>query len=362
MSDSIKLDKNKVIILQKKLKEQAIDIAFLSKNDARYFIGIKTDGCVIIPKKNRPIIFLNKLELDNFNNKINSEFIIKDISNIKSVLENKKIGLNHDILTANQIKSFKNKKDISKILTEIKQQKSEHDIKCIRKSCKIAQEIIAKTISNIGNHLKTEYDIYQYLKIETAINDCELAFDPIVASGKRAAIPHAKPSKQKLAKGFLVIDFGVKYEGYCSDISRTIYVGNPSKKEIELYDIVLKTQVKSIKHLKNIIGRDAKEIDKYARKILGEYESKFIHGLGHGVGLDIHEPPFISSQSNHKILPGQIITIEPGIYDINKKYGIRIEDDILIKEKSVEILTNKLSKDLIILCNFFNKTNNKLKN
>jgi len=248
--------------------------------------------------------------------------------------------------TALNIKS--RKKDISDFISKLRQVKTKQEIATIKKACNISCEIIEKTIKKINKTLFTEKEIRIFLEKETIINGCSLAFHPIVASGKNAAIPHAKIT-DKLNKGFLIIDFGVKYKGYCSDISRTIYIGKPTQKEIELYNLVLRVQENSIKQVKNFINRKVSLLDDYSRKEFGKYKDKFIHSLGHGFGLEIHEQPFLSKNSDDILLHNQIITIEPGFYDLKQKIGIRIEDDILIKENFIEVLTKNLSKKLIVV-------------
>ena len=167
----------------------------------------------------------------------------------------------------------------------------------------------------------------------------ELSFEPIVAINENAAKPHAVVTEKKLKKGdLLLLDAGIKYQRYCSDRTRTIYVGNNismSKnqkfpREIQkVYDVVLKAQEEAIKAVK--VGIKAKELDKIARNIIEKagYGKYFVHSLGHGVGLDIHEWPFINSRNEIRLKEGMVFTIEPGIY-IPGKFGIRIEDMIAI--------------------------------
>ena len=167
----------------------------------------------------------------------------------------------------------------------------------------------------------------------------ELSFEPIVAINENAAKPHAVVTEKKLKKGdLLLLDAGIKYQRYCSDRTRTIYVGNNismsknqkfSREIQKVYDVVLKAQEEAIKAVK--VGIKAKELDKIARNIIEKagYGKYFVHSLGHGVGLDIHEWPFINSRNEIRLKEGMVFTIEPGIY-IPGKFGIRIEDMIAI--------------------------------
>jgi Xaa-Pro aminopeptidase len=158
----------------------------------------------------------------------------------------------------------------------------------------------------------------------------------VVAMQENAAEIHHKPDSTKLKKGFLVVDFGVKYKDLCSDCTRTFYLGKPSKKEKKLYDLVLNAQETGLKEAK--IGAYNSDIDAIVRAVLVDYLFNFIHGTGHGVGKKVHKAPRVSPRSKSLLKNGDIITIEPGIYFKNK-FGIRIEDTVFIGKKT-KILTN----------------------
>ena len=175
-----------------------------------------------------------------------------------------------------------------------------------------------------------------------------LSFEPIVAINENAAKPHAEVSEKVLKRGdLLLLDAGIKYQRYCSDRTRTIYVdenismakNQKFPKEIQkVYDVVLKAQEEAIKAVK--VGIKAKELDKIARDIIEKagYGKYFVHSLGHGVGLDIHEWPFINSKNETILKEGMVFTIEPGIY-IPGEFGIRIEDMVAINYNGeVEVL------------------------
>ena len=175
-----------------------------------------------------------------------------------------------------------------------------------------------------------------------------LSFEPIVAINENAAKPHAEVSEKILKKGdLLLLDAGIKHKRYCSDRTRTIYIGENISVEKnqkfpkhiqKVYDVVLKAQEKAIQSVR--IGMKAKELDKIARDIIEDagYGKYFVHSLGHGVGLDIHEFPFINSRNKTRLKEGMVFTIEPGIY-IPGEFGIRIEDMVAINyDGKVEVL------------------------
>jgi len=172
------------------------------------------------------------------------------------------------------------------------------------------------------------------------------AFDTIISSGYRSALPHGVASDKRIERGDLVvIDLGALYRHYNSDITRTIVVGKPSEKQKEIYEIVLEAQKSAVEKAKP--GMTAKELDSIARNIIAEYGygDYFIHSLGHGVGLEIHEPPRISQYDETVLKEGMVITIEPGIY-IPKLGGVRIEDTVVITKDGAKRLT-KMERELI---------------
>ena len=174
------------------------------------------------------------------------------------------------------------------------------------------------------------------------------SFDAIVASGWRGALPHGIASDKVIEKGDMVtLDFGCVYEGFCSDITRTIAVGEPSGEMKKVYQIVLDSQLKAINGARS--GISTIELDKIARDHITSfgYGEKFGHGLGHGLGILVHELPSVSRKMEMNLPEGVVVTIEPGIY-IEGVGGVRIEDDVLIKNGSCEVL-NKAPKELIIL-------------
>ncbi len=211
----------------------------------------------------------------------------------------------------------------------------------IKKACEISCEILKECFSNF--YFETEIEIAQYLKEKTEERDCKLAFPPLIVSGNNFLEIHHKPNETKLNK-FIIVDFGVRYNNYCSDVTRMLYKGRPSRKDLEIFNLILDLQETALKEIK--IGMNCFELDMMIRDGYGKSRKKFGHSLGHGIGKRIHQSPWITPRSKDKFQENDVVTIEPGWY--NKNRGIRIEDTVLIKKKRVEVLT-KLSKELIIL-------------
>lgn len=234
------------------------------------------------------------------------------------------------------------------LLTSVRRQKSEEEKQKILK----AQAIAEKAFDHILGFIKegvTEREIALELDFFMLKNGAEcVSFDTIAVSGKNTSLPHGVPSDKKIEKGdFITMDYGAVVDGYHSDMTRTLAVGEISSKQAEVYETVLSAQKKSLEVLKaGISGFDA---DKAARDIIVQagYGEFFGHGTGHGVGLQIHESPRLSPKSKHILEIGDVVTVEPGIY-IPDKFGVRIEDMAFITENGFENLT-KAPKSLIIL-------------
>lgn len=174
------------------------------------------------------------------------------------------------------------------------------------------------------------------------------SFDTIVAAGEHGAMPHAKPTDRPIQDGDLVVmDFGCIYEGYCSDMTRTIAVGQPGDQQRSVYNMVLYTQLKALNHIKE--GMRLGELDQLARETLDSfgYGQYFGHSLGHGVGIEIHEMPTVSSKSSDILRSGMVFSVEPGVY-LNQSFGVRIEDTVLMLDGELVIL-NHAPKDLIVI-------------
>jgi len=174
-----------------------------------------------------------------------------------------------------------------------------------------------------------------------------MSFPTIIASGQRSALPHGRASLQPIpADGFVVCDFGVILAGYCSDMTRTVYVGHPSEEARSAYSAVREAQQAGIEAVRP--GAKLGEVDAAARKVLQRHKlaKYFTHSTGHGVGLEIHEAPRVAANQEDELRPGMVITIEPGVY-LPDKWGIRIEDMVAVTETGCEILT-PTTKELIV--------------
>lgn len=248
--------------------------------------------------------------------------------------------------TASSRCNFYSAEEILKHVYVIKDQQA---IKCIQKAVEIAETALNMLLPTIKIG-KTEKEIANQLIINLLAtgSDPDLPFSPIVASGPNSADPHAIPGDRKLQAGdLLIIDWGARYDGYVSDITRTFIMGKMDEQYVKIADIVHQANQSARKMIKP--GITASQIDAAARGKIEEsgFGDRFIHRTGHGIGLREHEDPYISSTDHTVLAEGMVFTIEPGIY-LPEMGGVRIEDDVLVTSNGEKPLTN-LPRDLICL-------------
>jgi Xaa-Pro dipeptidase len=235
---------------------------------------------------------------------------------------------------------------IDDVIKELRIIKTKEELEVIEAACKIADMAMMAALEEISEG-KREREVAAKMEYVMKMNGAEKpAFDTIIASGWRSALPHGIASDKRIEKGDLVvIDEGALYRHYHSDMTRTIVVGSPNEKQREIYEIVLEAQKKGVEMARP--GMTAKELDTIVRDVIAEYGygDYFIHSTGHGVGLEIHEWPRVSQMDETVLKPGMVITVEPGIY-IPKFGGVRIEDTIVITENGARRLT-KTERELI---------------
>ncbi|MFJ7974611.1 M24 family metallopeptidase [Peribacillus sp. JNUCC 23] len=233
-------------------------------------------------------------------------------------------------------------------LRELRMVKTEDEMKKIREACRLADYAIEIGVSEIKEG-KTEMEILAAIEYEMKKAGVQnMSFSTMVLTGANAASPHGTPGATKVKRGDLVLfDLGVVYEGYCSDITRTVAYGDISDKQREIYETVLKAEEAAIAASKP--GVSCAEIDLTARNIIRDkgYGDYFPHRLGHGLGISVHEFPSLTETNPLLLKSGMVYTIEPGIYVPNVA-GVRIEDDIYVTENGAEVLT-KYPKTLQII-------------
>ncbi|MFP4456831.1 MAG: M24 family metallopeptidase [Clostridia bacterium] len=239
-------------------------------------------------------------------------------------------------------------KSSSNILRDMRSVKDQQEIDIIQEAQIISEKAFVKTLESIKPGV-TERDLSIELEYQMLLlGASKLAFPNIVASGVRSSLPHGRATDKVIEyNDFITFDFGAYYKGYCSDMTRTVVVGNYTEKQKKIYDIVLNAQLLALDYAK--AGISGKELDQVARQYISDagYGEYFGHGLGHGIGKVVHEAPSANQKSEDILKENQIISIEPGIY-IPDWGGVRIEDLIVIKENN-SINLNSLTKKLTVI-------------
>lgn len=285
------------------------------------------------------------------------EHAAKPIVTVRDLLESKKISklaFEQDHVTYAEFAAWTEQlgsielQPVSGIVEGLRLIKDEAEIAIVQEAAELADKTFQFALGIIRPGL-AELEIA--LEMETFMRKGGASgpsFETIVASGERSALPHGVASERIVGTNeFVKLDFGAYYKGYCSDITRTVVVGTASERHREIYNIVLEAQLHALANIRP--GMSGREADALSRDIIARYGygDNFGHSLGHGIGLEIHEMPRLSKLSDSILTPGMIVTVEPGIY-IPGFGGVRIEDDIVITDTGIKILTSS-TKELIEL-------------
>jgi Xaa-Pro aminopeptidase len=225
------------------------------------------------------------------------------------------------------------------IVPSLRTVKDEDEIECLAQAAALGCKLFDHIIGFIRPGLR-EIDVAAELEHRARVLGAEgMSFDTIAASGERSALPHGRASRATLPKrGFLMLDFGVLLNGYCSDMTRTLHLGSPKQEERGIYQAVLEAQEAAVAAVRP--GVTCADVDEAARSVLRMYglAEQFTHSTGHGVGLEIHEQPRVGVGQKTRLEEGMVITIEPGVY-LPGRFGIRIEDTVVVEREQARILT-----------------------
>jgi Xaa-Pro aminopeptidase/Xaa-Pro dipeptidase len=343
-------------VLEEAIKRGYDMVTAFEPENVFYLTGFWGEG-IAIHDANNTILIVPKLEAERARKSsksmiIESERGIDMLNILKNNVYGKVCTDCNDILTFNKVKESVDLIYDSSIFYNARVLKSDDEIRNIKRASQLLDKLfsIAEKEIRIG---MSELEIqallmYEALKLNLKPASYKFTSDPlIIASGINSSLPHAQPSNRKIRRGDLItIDLTLRYNGYIADSTRTFAIDSITKEKKEIYNIVKEAQEEGTKMVKD--GIEASMIDKACRDIIRKYgyDKYFIHSTGHGIGLEVHELPWIRSNSNDIIKEKMAITIEPGIY--LAKYGIRIEDSILVKRGNCEVL-NKYPKELIII-------------
>ena len=362
---------NQLEKIQSYLQTNNTDAAFITTPDnVFYFTGFRSNPHerllgVVIFKDSTPVIICPKMEVPDAKAAGWNYDIVghQDTENAWDILVQTiqdKVGELHSLavekahLTVERLEALVERiptLQVSRIdekINELRVIKSEDELVNLRKAAELADYAVEVGCKEIAEG-KTELEILNAIELAVkAKGASQMAFDTMVLSGPKTASPHGTPGDRKIQKGdFILFDLGVVYNGYCSDITRTVAFGEPTPDKREIYETVRQAEEAAVNAVKP--GVTAMELDKIARDVItnagyGEY---FTHRLGHGLGISVHEFPSITGVNDMKLEEGMVFTIEPGIYN-PEITGVRIEDDVVVTADGVEVLT-KFPKELQIL-------------
>ena len=353
--------KGKLLKVRSGLKTNHVDsILITSPINRRYVTGFTgTAGSAVISETDARFITdfryteQAKTQAEDFEVVEHRGPMIDEINNQLKEMDVKRLGFEKEYVTYSQYELFQKKLDVELVpigglIEEIRMVKTNEELAIMKKAAAIADhafEHIQQYIKPGVKEIDIANELEFFMRKQGATSS---SFDIIVASGWRSALPHGVASSKTIESGELVtLDYGALYNGYCSDITRTLAVGEIDNRLREIYNTVLEANRLGLQGIKP--GITGKEVDSIPRSYIKEqgYGDYFGHSTGHGLGLEVHEGPTLSSRSEQRLKPGMVVTVEPGIY-VAGLGGCRIEDDIIITETANERLTYA-TKELIQL-------------
>lgn len=343
----------RITTLQAAIKEKYDYLAVFNNTNITYVSGFPGATVVLIPQTGKATLLVSevnyeqaKAETNGFEVKLQlrgenlMERIAKETNAQKLAIDNLSIETWRALSKA--VGGEEKLESASQLLLDLRLIKDEEEIGLIREACKIAQIGIETAAATVRAGI-TEREVAAEVEYAMRKAGSEgTSFDTIIASGASSAFPHGSCTDRKIHEGDLVVvDLGATYHCYRSDMTRTFTAGKPSEKQTQIYEITKIAQQKGIEAIKSSIA--AINVDGAARQVIDSagFGQFYVHGFGHGVGLEVHEAPIVSLSSKDFLSSGNVITAEPGIY-LPGYGGVRIEDTVLVTEKSAERLTGEL--------------------
>jgi len=339
--------------LRKKMRIKGIDGLFvIHRPNLEYLLNIdfSIEGACLITYKD--VYFLTdfcnfeeaKEKIKNARVVFAGKKLVNLIDSIAGQDKVKKLGIEHQYLSIARYNEIKKAGNIEIVyaggmVEELRMFKERSEIENIRKACELTTFVFFRILNMLRPGM-TEKEVARRIEGFIRENGGEIAFETIVASGLRSGYPHGTASDKSLCSGdAVIIDFGVRYKGYHSDFTRTIFVGKPGPLERKIYNLIRCAQEKAIEKIKDGIFCSAVDLAARSYIIKKGYGKNFGHSLGHGVGKEVHELPGLSRKSKVAMKAGMVVAVEPGIY-IPGGFGVRIEDTVLVTDEGAEILTD----------------------
>lgn len=344
------------------LPEYGLDAVLLTGlSNRRYATGFPSTGGFVIVTRDRSFFFTDSRYTEAAGKAIKYSEVVEiggredRYNKIRQVLRDagvKTLGFEEHELTYAGYCAYKKELDADfkpadDMLFALRAVKTREELDIMIKAQRIAEKSFREVLGIISTEI-TEKDFaaeLQYRMLKNGADD--VSFDIIAVSGTHSSMPHGVPENRKIEKGFLTVDFGARYQGYCSDTTRTVCIGKPTEEMVNVYDTVLRAQTEGIKAVR--AGITGREIDAAARRVIEDagYGRYFGHAFGHSLGLDIHEPPNFAPSEDGRIPVGAVVSAEPGIY-LPGRFGVRIEDVVSVTEEGCINIT-ELDKKLLII-------------
>ncbi len=342
------------------LPQKADGVLIVSETNRRYFTSFPSSDGILLATKNGSVFLTDSRYIEEAQN------VVKccEVAELKKASEQlpelcrkydvRTLMVESDRLTVSQLKAYRKilkgvlltTVGTDKLIDDLREVKSEYEIESITKAQRIAEKAFEHILGFIKEGV-TEREIALELDFFMLKNGAEaISFETIAISGANTSKPHGVPTDKKVCNGdFVTMDYGAVVNGYRSDMTRTVAVGEVSDEQVRVYNTVLEAQLRALAAIKD--GVECSDVDAAAREYIKEkgYGDYFRHSTGHGVGLEIHEKPNLSPKNDKKLQSGNVVTVEPGIY-IPEKYGVRIEDMVIVTKNSCANLT-KITKELV---------------
>lgn len=345
------------------ITEEDSAIYITSDSNRFYFTNFRSSAGVVYATKKQVYLLVDFRYYEAAKNKVSKEIVVLQYTKIFETVNNinKELGINSIILeddnvTLSMYRSLKEAYNVNIIsdfnlsdkLLNIRMVKSDDEILKLKEAHKITEKAYLETLNVIKPGM-TEKEVSAYLEYLMKRNGAEkVSFELITISGKNTSLPHGVPSNNIIKEGdFFTFDIGAVFDGYCSDMTRTIAIKSCSDRQREIYNIVLEAHMRAYNEI--IAGNKVKNVDLAARSYIEAkgYGDCFGHSTGHGVGIDIHEKPTVYKTNETILMPNMVITDEPGIY-IENEFGVRIEDMYLVTDKKA-ISFASIEKKLLVV-------------
>jgi Xaa-Pro aminopeptidase len=347
--------------VRQRLHQENLDALLVtSRPNIRYLTGFTGSSAQLLITESETLFITDSRYLAQAEQQITGRVVKVEESYLKTVGETvqearlKRVGFESAHVTHQQLNELFQQVDgtlmfmpASELVESLRVVKESEEVEAIRRAVRVTSDVFEGFIEEIKPGVR-ERDLASELEYRLRQRGAEkMSFDTIIASGERSALPHGVASDKRIDKGFVVCDFGIVLDGYCSDMTRTVYVGNPDGQARDIYDTVLSAQLNCEQQMRS--GMESRAIDALTRDVIiaRGYGQQYGHSTGHGVGLEVHEAPRLSKTANGVVPASAVVTVEPGVY-LPGWGGVRIEDVVVVTETGCEVLT-PTPKELIVL-------------